>query len=265
MRNSAKIGIVSLGLIGSSILKALYKNYKIYCYSTSCPDDALSYTKNLSNSISIIKDCDIVFVCSPISKTLDMLEKLNNIVKPDCIVADCASVKKDLINKKFNYNFILSHPMAGIEKTGFSAGKPDLFQGAKWLIEKNNTLLEQIIKELGAIPYLIDMKHHDYMCAQISHLPMILAYSLFESAKDNSKAIASSGFRDMTRLASNPVMSVDMTEFNKENIELALNNMIEKLNNLKNMSYDEKIKLFKEISDRRAVMYNKEGKNVFKN
>ena len=264
MENKPKIGIVSLGLIGSSILKALYDKYDIYCYSTTCPKDAFQFTKNISNNIEIVKNCDIIFVCSPISKTLEMLNKLNNLVSNNCIVADCASVKKDLLNKKFNYNFILSHPMAGIEQTGFEAGFRDLFKGAKWLIEKNNNILEAIIIELGAIPYVVDMNKHDYMCAKISHLPMLLAYSLFFAADDDSKMLAASGFRDMTRLASNPKMSVDMFEFNQDNIELALNEVIEKINNLKKLSYDEKINLFKELSDKRTKMYSKDGKNVFK-
>ncbi|MBQ8476324.1 prephenate dehydrogenase/arogenate dehydrogenase family protein [bacterium] len=264
MENKLKIGIVSLGLIGSSILKALYKKYDFYCYSASLPKSAFEYTKNVSNNLEIVKDCEIVFVCSPISNTLEMLEKLNNIVRNDCIVADCASSKSKLLNKKFNFNFILSHPMAGCEKTGFLAGRADLFKGAKWLIEKNNDILEKIINELEARAIVVDMNCHDYMCAQISHLPMLLAYSLFYCADDNSKIIASSGFRDMTRLASNPKMSADMLEYNRENIEKALSNMIDKLNYLKNLSYDEKIKLFEELASKRTKMYDKEGHNIFK-
>jgi len=266
MEKKLKIGIVSLGLIGGSILKALYayKKYDFYCCSTSYPEKAFKYTKNISDNLEIVKECDIIFVCSPISKTLEILNKLNNILKPNCIVADCASVKKELLDKKFSFDFILSHPMAGKEKTGFNSSDKNLFQGAKWLIGKHNKTLENIIKKLGAKPYLIDMQNHDYICAQISHLPMFLAYSLFLSADNISKQFASSGFRDMTRLASNPLMSVDMLELNKENIEAALNNITEKLNYLKNLSYNEKIKVFKDISLQREKMYNKQGKNVFK-
>ena len=264
MADKPKIGIVSLGLIGGSILKALYKNYKVFCYSGTCPKEAFEYSENISDSLDVVKDCDIVFVCSPISKTLEILNALEDILKNDCIVADCASVKKDLLNKKFNYNFILSHPMAGREITGFDGAQADLFEGAKWLIEEENSLLIEIIKNMGAIPITFDMNKHDYSCAKISHLPMFLAYALFYNADNDSKKIASSGFRDMTRLASNPKMSVDMLEHNRENIDIALNEMIEKLNYLKNLPYDEKIKLFNNISLDRAMMYDKDGKNVFK-
>ncbi|MBR2068753.1 MAG: prephenate dehydrogenase/arogenate dehydrogenase family protein [Candidatus Gastranaerophilales bacterium] len=263
-KNVQKVGVISLGLIGGSILKALCKKYDLYCYSTSLAKEAFNYSENISDNLEIIKDCDIVFVCSPISKTLEMLEKLENIVRKDCIVLDCASVKKDFLNKKFNYNFIMSHPMAGREKTGFEASEEFLFKGAKWLVEKDNPLAKKIIEDTGANMVITDMNKHDYMCAMISHLPMFLAYGLFSCADDNSKYIASSGFRDMTRLVSNPLMSADMLELNKDNIDNALNNMIEKLNYLKNLSYNEKIKIFKELSKERSKMYNEQGQNVFK-
>ena len=76
-----------------------------------------------------------------------------NLPKREELRRDDASVKKELINKKYDFNFIMSHPMAGIEKTGFQAGNKDLFKDAKWLIGKNNSLLRKIIKEMGAKPY----------------------------------------------------------------------------------------------------------------
>ena len=109
--------------------------------------------------------------------------------------------------------------MAGSEKSGFSAGYAELFKGAKWLIEKNNSILEKIIEDLGAKSLIVDMKNHDYMCAQISHMPSILAYALFDITKDSSKQIASSGFRDMTRLAMSDIVLIsDMYRYNKENV-----------------------------------------------
>ena len=261
-----KIGIISLGLIGSSILKRLYKKYDFYCYSTSSVNEKLSYTQNISNDLTIVKDCDLVFVCSPISKTSEILDKLNSILQKNTIVADVASVKSEFIDKKYNFNFIPTHPMAGSVEVGFSAGRDDLFEDAKWLVGCNNQDLNNIIIELGAKPYLIDMKLHDYMCAEISHAPAILAYMIFNNTIDSSKEIASSGFRDMTRLASsNPNLALDMLKYNRDNVFKVIDNLIEKLNNLKNLSYNKKIELFNKIASDRAQMYNEHGKNIFKN
>lgn len=264
-KSGIKVGISGLGLIGSSILKALYKKYEIFCHSNSSYKKALKYTKNSSNDINILKDCDIIFVCCELSKTLKTLDKLNTFLNKKTIVCDVASVKSTLLNKKYNFNFILSHPMAGSEKRGFEAGEANLFKGNKWLIQKNNKLLNEIIDHMGAIPLKIDMKEHDFMCAQISHLPALLSFLLFDCADDNSKKIASSGFRDTTRLAmTNSDLVFGMLKNNKTNILKAYKLLDDKLNYLKKLSDDEKIKLFDEISKKRAKMYDKNGKNIFK-
>lgn len=262
-----KVGIIGLGLIGASILEALYEQekYELFCQSNSSFKSALKYTKNASNDIRIVQGCDIVFVCTEISKTLDMLQKLDSFLDKKTLVVDVASTKKGLLNLSFNFDFILSHPMAGTEKSGFEAREKELFKGARWLIEKNNDTLEQVICDLGAIPLKINMEFHDFMAAQISHLPALLSFALFDSTKDESRQIASSGFRDTTRLAmTNSKLMLGMIKNNGENIDLALNLLIEKLNHLKKLSDSEKIKVFEEISNKRTAMYDNNGKNIFK-
>lgn len=262
-----KVGIIGLGLIGASILKGLSKNsnYELFCYSNSSVKKALEYCKNASDNIEIVSNCDIVFVCTKLSQTLETLEKLNSILDEKTLVVDVSSIKSNLLNKSFNFNFILSHPMAGSEKSGFDASQEDLFKNCVWLIEKENELLEKIISDLGAKILKIDMQEHDKMCAEISHLPTILSFLLFENASDSSKQIASSGFRDTTRLAmTNSDLAFSMFNYNKENILKAFDNLINKLDYLKNLSDDEKINLFEEIAQKRAKMYDNEGKNIFK-
>lgn len=266
MKEKIKIGILGLGLIGASILKSLQdKDYEFYCVSSSSYKKAKKYSNLSSNDPEILKNADVVFVCSTIEKTPSELEKLNKILNKNTIVTDVSSSKKQLIGKKYKFNFILSHPMAGSEKSGFDAGNKNLFIGAKWLIEKNNKILEKVIKDTGAIPLKINMKNHDKLCAQISHLPTLLSFLLFDIADNSARQIASSGFRDTTRLAmTNSHLILDMVKNNFENIEYYFNLMTKELNYLKNLSDDEKIKVFSAISLERAKMYDKNGKNIFK-
>lgn len=262
-----KIGISGLGLIGGSILKKLYKTnkYELFCHSASSYEKAAKFVAS-SNDINILKDCDVVFVCSSVSKTLETLEKLNGFLDKNTVVADVCSIKKELLNKNYNFNFILTHPMAGSEKTGFNASDETLFEDNKWLVDKNNQneILNSIIDDLGAIKTPVDMQTHDFLCAQISHFPAILSVLLFDSAEDNAKKIASSGFRDMTRLVmGSSDMTLNMFNLNRQNILKCFEILTDKLNNLKNMTDDEKIKLFEEIKQKRAKMYDSCGKNIF--
>lgn len=259
-----KVGIVGLGLIGSSILKGLYKknNYELFVCSFSSYKKALDYTKNSFCDINIVKNCDIVFVCSFASKTIEILNELNKFLDKNTTVVDVSSFKDDLLNKNYNFDFILSHPMAGTEKSGFEAGFEELFHKTKWLVQRDNELLNGIILDLGAKPYLISMENHDNLCAQISHLPAVLSFLLFDSVNNNAKNIASSGFRDMTRLALTPSDLADFMFKNKKNIRHYFDIIVEKFKQLEKMNTVERINYFKKISEKRNKMYDSNGKNI---
>lgn len=265
-----KIGIVGLGLIGGSILKALKGKYELYCVSKSPEtiEKALQYTNNASKDYSILKSCNVVFVAIPISSTLETLDKLENIVSQDCIVTDTASVKMFVMEKQRPYKFIGSHPMAGTENSGFDSSFKELFEDAKWVItpnidtEKNDIeTLKNIIIEMKAKTIVANPFEHDEAVALISHMPMLVAQAIFKAAEKNELALklASSGFRDMTRLAmSNLTMANDMMHYNSLNINHALTKMIESLT-LLDSNY---AALIPEIKEKREKMYSKDSKNI---
>ena len=119
-----KTGIISLGLIGGSLLKCLSaKNKDIIAVTRNktAIEAAKAYTEHVSDDITTLKDCDIVFVCSPMNKTLEILDKLETIVKPSTIVADVCSLKEFVMQKQRPYIFIGTHPMACTEYSVFDA------------------------------------------------------------------------------------------------------------------------------------------------
>ena len=62
-----KIGFIGLGLIGGSIYRDLKKlNYDVVAVSQS------QNGTGIYKDFSILKTCDIVFVCSPMNKTLQI-------------------------------------------------------------------------------------------------------------------------------------------------------------------------------------------------
>lgn len=268
-----KVGIFSLGLIGGSLLKSLAgKGIELVGVTRNSKtiEKAKKYCVSASDDINLLQDCDIVFVCCPISNVLEILDKLENVVKKDCIVTDVASVKSFVMKKKYSYKFIGSHPMAGLETSGFDAAKENLFEGAKWVVtppddvdEKDLSELKKIISLTGARTILANAQEHDLAVAYISHLPMLIAQALFKNADTQlAKQLASSGFRDTTRLAmTNNILANDMLKYNGENIKTAFDSLIKNANML--INDNNYIDTIEKITYERKNMYTQEGKNNY--
>lgn len=271
MEEKTKVGIIGLGLIGGSIFKALCAlNYDVFATTRSATtiEQAKKYSPNVSSDMSILKDCGVIFVCTHMNKTEGVLAQLATILSPETIVTDVCSLKRFISRRTYNYKFIPSHPMAGTEFNGFDYSFETLFEKAKWVVtplEKTNEAdvktLTNIIKDLKAEPVITNAKEHDEAVALISHMPMLIAQALFKTAQGNDLALklASSGFRDMTRLAlSNEEMANDMVHLNSDNIQEALLKLYASVGELLDKNYLEQIK---EIKKQREVMYD-DGKNV---
>lgn len=246
-----KIGIIGLGLIGGSLFKDLTKKYDVIAVSQSQNGD------KIFKSYEVLKDRDLIFVCTPMNKTLAVLDELENYLSPDTVVTDVCSLKKFVSEKQRPYKFIPSHPMAGTEHKGFENSFEGLFKNAKWVLtgEKNDLLLE-IIDFVGATPIFTTAEKHDEAVAMISHMPMVIAQSLMLAAKENPLAlkIASSGFRDMTRLAmSNEEMANDMVTMNHKNIEQSILKLYKTIGELTNGDYPKTIAELKNIRSKMFI------------
>ena len=233
-----KIGVVGLGLIGGSIYRDLIKlDYEVIAVSQS--QNGVGIYKDYD----VLKTCDIIFVCSAMNKTLEILDKLEQIVFPDTIVTDVCSLKQFVSKKKRPYKFIPSHPMAGTEHQGFENSMEGLFKGKKWVLTPvwgSDENLVEIITQLGAKVIITTPEKHDEAAALISHMPMLIAQAIFKTAQDDELAMqmASSGFRDMTRLAmSNVEMANDMIEMNSDNIQTSILKLYKSIGDLTNSDY----------------------------
>ena len=246
-----EIGVVGLGLIGGSIFKKLKSlgKYEVVGVSRSVKD------ADVSDDYTTLSCCDIVFVCTPMSVTLEILDKLESYVSKNTIVTDVCSLKEFVSKKKYKYHFIPSHPMAGTENSGWESSFPELFEGAKWVItplaeedDKAQKKLGALIEDLGASIVITTAEEHDKAVALISHMPMIIAQALCENIKDDNLAqtLVASVFRDTTRLAlSNTQMASDMVKMNRENIELAFDTLAKSIKALLGEDYPNKAETIK--------------------
>lgn len=243
-----KIGVIGLGLIGGSIYKDLTElGYEVVGISQS------QKGKNIYSDYDYLKDCSLVFICCAMNKVMEVLDKLENYISSETVVTDVSSIKSFVCSKKRPYNFVPSHPMAGTEKQGFENSFCGMFKGAKWVITpfQNSEIpqiLINIIKELGAKPIITNAQEHDRAVALISHMPMLISQAIFKTAQNNPLAmdIASSGFRDMTRLSmSNTEMANDMIIGNAEYIQQAILSLYKSVGELTSSDYKNQIEIIR--------------------
>lgn len=267
-----KIGIVGLGLIGGSIEKKLQNSdkYELLCVSTS---------QKREYKLEDLRDADIVFLCGEQSKILKDLEQIARIISQSgeegklapsdrafakTIVTDVASTKVAVVNKAQELgltNFVAGHPMAGTEQAGYDASFPELFQGAKWILQESSTKtanLEKLIREdLGAELVVMDPETHDRAVAMISHLPLVLSIGLADLANNFSPAtkVIGPGFKSMTRLANgNAKLGKEIVSLNRSNIKAAWQLYKQEIDSLLNIYGDELAAEFEEVKQKISTL-----------
>ena len=241
-----KITIIGCGLIGSSILRNINNNEiskTITVFDKS--KDVIETIKkenlctNVSKDIqSAVKDSDLIILAIPLSSYKEVLLSAKDMFKKGAIITDTGSVKKE-VNKIFenlnlaSISWIASHPIAGTEESGPSAGFKDLFKN-RWTIicdtkNSNKNEVEKLKKFwefLGSKVKLMSIDEHDHILALTSHLPHAVAYNIVKTAinvdeksRDNIVRYSAGGLRDFTRIASSdPLMWRDVFIDNSENI-----------------------------------------------
>lgn len=238
------ITIIGAGLIGGSLAAACKRRDKT-CHITAISSPN---TLKIGKELEIIDagmgydalaegvaEADLVFICTPIMRIIQMLPTIMQSVKPGAIVTDVGSTKRTIMATaaKATRNdcwFVGGHPMAGSEKTGISASDPFLFENAVYVLtppkniptEHLNTF-STLLSDIGANVIHLQPTHHDRIAAAISHLPQLLAVSLVNAmaAAGNGdttyESLAAGGFRDMTRIASSSyAMWQDICVTNKD-------------------------------------------------
>lgn len=248
MKNTKHFGFVGLGLIGGSIARNLRKLYPdstiiVYYYNQEKINPELLLAQEEGTIDSIVTNftegfsqCDIIFLCAPVLKNISYLPELKKTIRSNCILTDVGSVKGNIHDaiKQANMEtfFVGGHPMAGSEKTGYKNSTLSLLENAFYVLtptsqtpDSHVTIMEKLVKDIGAIPIILPAKEHDNVTAAISHVPHIIAATLvnlvqdYDDAKEHMRALAAGGFKDITRIASSsPVMWENICLTNSESI-----------------------------------------------
>tara|TARA_Y100000590_G_scaffold441812_1_gene569066 strand:- start:6063 stop:6974 length:912 start_codon:yes stop_codon:yes gene_type:complete len=236
--------IIGMGLIGSSIARAMYENQMATnVYGVDSSEKVIKKCEELNivskvetNIKKFNEQFDLIIICTPLSKYKDIFNDLNLYVSKTTFLTDVGSTKVSVIDdfkksvKNENLKFLPAHPIAGIEKSGPEFGFSKLFQNRYCIvtpIDNDKEVFETLCvmwKELGMKIEIMDAEKHDKILAMTSHIPQLIAYSVVATAtelethlKDEVIKYSAAGFRDFTRLAgSDPIMWRDIYDKNKD-------------------------------------------------
>ncbi len=281
-----KIAIIGTGLIGTSLGMALRQSdlRDLQVIGTDYDGRARSgaqkrgaFHKVEGRLWPAIEGADIVVLATPVMAMKDIFETIGPHLQQDAIVTDVGSSKRVVAEWATEFlpstsPYVGGHPMAGRETAGPDNAAADLFLGKPYCIVPTAQAREQAVSSIttmaeaiGAKPFFISADEHDSFVAAASHLPFMMSVALMQTVSKSANwediaQVASSGFRDLSRLASGDViMHRDISITNREPIVSWIDSFIRELYEIRNLLNEEPDAdpaavedLFKQASEERA-------------
>ena len=198
------VGIVGLGLIGGSLARRLTErgvrviawNHRSHPYAQAEADGIFC-----KSTLSELMDAepDVVVLCNPLKAMPAILAALAPLMgdHPNTTLTDVGSVKgmvRDQVKAAaLGKCYVVAHPMAGNELSGWQAADPHLYDGALWAITVDEStdyrrfldVAAMITKDVGNRVIVVDDETHDKAAAMISHMPHVVSTALINELVAN--------------------------------------------------------------------------------
>lgn len=241
-RRFASVAIVGMGLIGSSVARALRASQpgarlKGYDQQANVREQVrqLGLVDEVAASAAeAASGSELVILCVPVGTSEAVACSLGPALGASAIVTDVGS-SKSLVAARLRRvlpgaRLVPAHPIAGSDRSGPDAGSAELFRD-RWCIltpdeharTEDVESISAFWRSLGARVEIMSAEQHDLVLAAISHVPHLLAFAsmaavaaLEEEHGHDFTRFAAGGFRDFTRLAAaNPQVWKDIFLSNK--------------------------------------------------
>lgn len=203
-----RISIVGFGLIGGSLSLALRRNGAVHVTAIDrAPVLARAEAKNAADEHlpleeteslkAALERSDLTVLAVPVSTIIRLLPWS---LTHSPVVTDCGSTKREIAQAAaenlHSARFVPGHPMAGLPDGGIENARGDLFEGRTWIVcpEHAEPAAREAVAEMIALTgaRLIELtpEAHDRAVAVTSHLPQLLASSLYTLAEDQHARVA---------------------------------------------------------------------------
>ena len=241
----AQVTVIGTGLIGTSLGLALrassLRNLTVVGTDADSAARSGAQRKDAFDRVegrlgNAIAEADIIVLATPVLAMRELLDGMADYLPEGCVVTDVGSTKTQVLQWADEYlpdsvDFVGGHPMAGRETPGPENADGTMFSGKPYCVIPSPRASERAVGEIstlaeavGAVPYFISVDEHDSFVAAVSHLPFVLSTALVGCTSKSANwsdigQLASSGYRDITRLASgDPIMHRDICISNAQPI-----------------------------------------------
>ena len=224
----AQVTVIGTGLIGTSLGLALRASSlrNLTVVGTDAEHSARSgaqrkqaFDKVENRLGNAIEEADIIVLATPVLAMRELMEGMAPYLPEGCVITDVGSTKTQVLQwadelLPESVDFVGGHPMAGRETPGPENADGTMFAGKPYCVIPSPRASQRAVGEIttlaeavGAVPYFISVDEHDSFVAAVSHLPFVLSTALVGCTSKSANwadigQLASSGYRDITRLAS---------------------------------------------------------------
>jgi len=215
------VGVAGLGLMGGSAAKALRERTEHTVWGFDINPDVMKMALESGAIDAPLSEerlglCDVVLVALYPRDAVDYVTSQAPRLKEGAAVVDFCGVKKPVcaalapLAEAFGFTFVGGHPMAGVERSGFTSSDGRLFSGASMILTPGPDLAPETLERLrgfflslgfGSIQ-LSTPDEHDRIIAYTSQLAHVLSSAYIKSPSAlRHRGFSAGSFQDMTRVA----------------------------------------------------------------
>ena len=273
------VGIVGLGLIGGSMAKSAKDRTGHTVYGVDVESEVMTLAR-MSGAIDgplnehNLPWCDLILLAIRPADAVAWVEKNARMISAKAIVVDLCGVKRSVcaaiapIARKCGFTYIGGHPMAGRERSGFTASTDNLFVDSYMILTPDERTdashletLKNFFTDLGFAGLTFTTPgEHDRIVAYTSQLAHIVSSAYVKSpTAPKRRGFSAGSFRDMTRVARlDESMWTELFLDNADNLSTELDALMEHLQEyskaLKEKDADALRALLKDGREKKAVV-----------
>ena len=243
------LGVVGLGLIGGSFVKAYHEaGHRVLAWNRS--PSILEYAR-LSGEVDgelnreTAASCDLILLCVYPEAAISWLREMAPHIGPGPLVIDCCGTKRVVcaacfpMAEEYGFTCLGGHPMAGTQYSGYKHARANLYHGAPMVLVPpvfdDIELLSRAKELLAPAGFgrfsVTTAEKHDASIAFTSQLAHVVSNAYIKSPRAlEHKGFSAGSYKDMTRVAwLNPAMWTELFLENRDYLLQELDQIIDSL------------------------------------